>query len=379
MGNVLNAHIYPSLMTHESRIYKQAVSLRKLDKFDQIWLIGILGDGLPKEETYSDKIIIKRINTNLFGNYTGNGLLTYAVFYMKVFWLLLFQKLKMVNIHNLELLPMGAALKFFKRSLLIYDPHELETEKTYCGNFRRRVLRKIERTLIKYSDKVFVVGEAIAEHYVQNYCCEKPTVLLNCPGLKEVSSRDYFREKFNIPSDSIIFVSQGCLEEHRGIEIIIDAFSKINDISKCVVFMGDGELIARVEEASNKRWNIFYHPPVHPDDVLNYTSSGNVGLALIEDVSLSYHYCMPNKIFEYLMSGLPVVVSDLPEMKKVVESTKVGVVLKQYTSEALYELIMEYDFNQINRADIKTATLQYYNWNSQEEIMLAEYNKISLL
>ena len=87
--------------------------------------------------------------------------------------------------------------------------------------------------------------------------------------------------------------------------------------------------------------NIYFHKAVSPDVLLDYTSSADFGISTIEDSCLSYRYCLPNKMFEYLMAGIPVIVSNLYEMKRLVESNMVGTVAKENTSDVLKEAIKE--------------------------------------
>ena len=83
--------------------------------------------------------------------------------------------------------------------------------------------------------------------------------------------------------------------------------------------MGDGELVKLVKEYAEKTINIFHHPPVSTTFLLDYTASADIGLLLYDNSSLNHKYCMPNKLFEYMMAGLPVLVSNLQEIKKIVE------------------------------------------------------------
>ena len=105
--------------------------------------------------------------------------------------------------------------------------------------------------------------------------------------------------------------------------------------------MGYGTLENLIQKISKEYKNIYFHKAVSPDVLLDYTSSADFGISTIEDSCLSYRYCLPNKMFEYLMAGIPVIVSNLYEMKRLVESNMVGTVAKENTSDVLKEAIKE--------------------------------------
>ncbi|MBF4328677.1 glycosyltransferase, partial [Vibrio anguillarum] len=112
-----------------------------------------------------------------------------------------------------------------------------------------------------------------------------------------------------------------------------------------LVCMGYGPLEALIQEKAHQQSTIFFHPAVTPDVLLNYTSSADYGVSFIEDSCLSYRYCLPNKMFEYLMAGLPVLTSNLFEMKRLVEIEGVGIVAEENTVEGFRKAI-ELSLNQ---------------------------------
>jgi len=90
------------------------------------------------------------------------------------------------------------------------------------------------------------------------------------------------------------------------------------------VFVGAGPLEQAIKSSRETQANI-YHLPVIPNDlVLDCAASATIGFALIEPISLSYQYALPNKLFEYIMARTPVIVSDMPQMKAVVDRYNVG-------------------------------------------------------
>jgi len=141
--------------------------------------------------------------------------------------------------------------------------------------------------------------------------------------------------------------------------------------------MGYGELENLIKEYSKKYNNIYFHPAVSPDILLDYTSSADFGISTIEDSCLSYIYCLPNKMFEYLMAEIPVIVSNLPEMKGLVEKNKIGVVAQENTPKGLKEAIAE--AINLDKEELKSniqKVKEIYNWEEQEKVLLDVYKEL---
>jgi glycosyltransferase involved in cell wall biosynthesis len=274
--------------------------------------------------------------------------------------------------------------KFYnKKTYIVYDAHEYETEVNGLKGIKKKLTKIVEKYCIKYADKVITVSNAIANEYVRLYNIEKPTLILNTPGYKKISKTDIFREKFNLSKTQTIFLYQGGLNPNRGIETILDAFKKLNNISlneEVIIFMGYGQLESKIIEATHQYDNIFFHPPVAFDILLEYTSSVDVGILFYENNCLNHYYCSPNKIFEYIMAEIPVIVSNLYEMNRLVKTHGIGCVACENTVNGLIKAIKE--MRSLNKEDlihnirsIKTI----YNWGKQEKILLNLYKSLKII
>ena len=281
-----------------------------------------------------------------------------------------------IHCNDLNALPIGVLTKkFFNKNVkVVYDAHEYETEINGLHGFQKKLTKQLEKYLIKYADRVITVSDAIAGEYVKLYNIEKPLLVLNTPPYKEIVKKDIFRETLNIGKDKTIFLYQGGLSSGRGIEILLDTFKLINDEKSVIVFMGYGPLEELVVSISKEYKNIYFHKAVSPDVLLDYTSSADFGISTIEDSCLSYRYCLPNKMFEYLMAELPVIVSNLYEMRRLVENNQIGVVAKENTPDGLKEAIeksVKLDKIELSKNIKKVKNI--YNWEEQEKILLEVY------
>jgi len=167
------------------------------------------------------------------------------------------------------------------------------------------------------------------------------------------------------------------LSSGRGLLQLLEAFKELNDKAKHLVVMGDGELETTVIKYAQENTNIHYKTAVKPDGLLNWTSSADIGFSTIENTGLSDYYCLPNKLFEYLMAGLPVIVSNLYELKRIVHNYNLGWVLEENTAEHIKTLIesIKKDDVTLYQASISNA-IEEFNWEKQEERLLKLYKEL---
>jgi glycosyltransferase involved in cell wall biosynthesis len=290
-----------------------------------------------------------------------------------------FKDYDIFHCNDINTLHIGVIIKIYynKNAKVVYDAHEYETETKGQNGIRKIFTRQLEKILIKYADKVLCVSNSIANEYVRLYNIEKPVLILNTPPYFKIEKKDYFRENLKIGKDKNIFLYQGALAKARGIEILLETFKDLEDKMAVVVFMGYGELEDMIKQHSKKYNNIFFHNAVSPDILLDYTGSADFGISTIEDTCLSYRYSLPNKMFEYLMAEIPTIVSNLPEMKKVVLDNNIGIVAKENSVEGLKKAINKatnFDKNKFKRNIQKVKKI--YNWEKQEQTLLEVYSKL---
>jgi glycosyltransferase involved in cell wall biosynthesis len=140
--------------------------------------------------------------------------------------------------------------------------------------------------------------------------------------------------------------------------------------------MGYGPMEDYITSRSHTTDNVFFREAVRPEDILRYTSSADVGLSVIEPISLSYEYCMPNKLFEYLNAGLPVITSPTKEQKLFVEENRVGMVSEDYSPESIEKVV---DYIAKNKDEyiesVRKASLTY-NWHQESKKIESIYRKV---
>lgn len=374
-----NVHITLTEFRNESRVLKEISSLEASETFDSFTVIALGADDLPIDEAITSKAKIRRIRLLIrkLPKSAAFQLLKFIEFMFKCLLMVRREKAQVINIHTLALLPLGWLLKKLFKVKLVYDAHELETEKNGLHGFRQRISKHIEFVFIRSCDLVIVVGDNIADWYLNTYKIERPLVVKNSPRYRMQTKKDLFRQHLSILPEQKIMLYQGGLMKGRGIQLILDAFKERKDSKVAAVFMGYGDLASEVEQAAKNHQNIFYFPAVPPDVLLDYTASADIGIHLIQDTCLNHYFCMPNKFFEYAMAGLPVIVSDMKEMAESVQAADFGVVLTEYSVEAInaaVDRLTERDLSQLSNNAYQFA--HAYSWEEQGKVMLEGYQRM---
>jgi len=374
------ANIVFNPFTNDSRVQKEAISLKSAGYEVEVVAHGDIG--LLSEE------IIEGVKVKRF-KYLNRKSITSKYKKLKIYlsWIrevsLYVKDFDILHCNDLNTMPIAFIVKRFynKDVKVIYDAHEYETETVGLNRVTKPIAKIAERILIKYANRVITVSNSIADEYKRLYpFIKRPALVLNAPKYRNsVKKENIFREKFNIDRDKTIFLYQGGLDSGRGVEILLKAFIELStkNSSAVVVFMGYGELEESIKEASQKYKNIYFHKAVSPNILLDYTSSADFGISTIEDICLSYRYSLPNKLFEYLMAEIPVIVSNLPEMKNLVEKYRVGVVIKDNSPKGLKEAIdkaLKLNRERLDENIKKVKSI--YNWENQERVLLDVYRGV---
>jgi glycosyltransferase involved in cell wall biosynthesis len=134
-----------------------------------------------------------------------------------------------------------------------------------------------------------------------------------------------------------------------------------------------------IKEYATKQSNIYFMPSVAPEVVVSYTASADVGLAFIENASLSYYYSLPNKFFEYIHADLAIISWPLYEIKQIIEKENIGVITDDFTIESIEKVLQNLNKNKIEQYKKNVKNLKnQYNWQQQEKVLLNVYKNLNL-
>ena len=273
-------------------------------------------------------------------------------------------------------LPAGRYFKKKYKSCVIYDSREIYSALYSLRSKRLKqfVLTKFENYLVRFVDKIIVTGELDKEILQKLFPSKSMYVIKNFPS--SVIFRPYnkpnLRQKLNLPENSLLLVYQGVLLEGRGIEIGLEALKFDERLHFIILGTGGFETkfknLAKelgIENRTHFLGNIPYR------QLYDYTSQCDVGLCLIAPLSLSYKLALPNKLFEYCHSGIPVIATMLPAIEEVFKLFSIGELVPAYikpnelAEKVLYLAERKSDFTpSLNKAS------QIFCWEQQEEKIL---------
>jgi glycosyltransferase involved in cell wall biosynthesis len=375
----ISLHAYPTTFQHESRILKETSALGTSGMFNHVWIAGLGAEGLPAIQPIDVARTLERFDliASRLPRFLAN-LIKLPEWYLRVFNRFRKQNVTVVSCHSLSSLPLGLLFKIICGSKLVYETHELETQRNGWSALTVKVAAIVEQLMFRFVDHTVTVGDSIGMWYRAKYRTDKVTVVKNVPLRTNLPAKDpqYFRSSFNIESDATVFLYQGVLSQGRSIELLIELFKQMPQ-SKQLVLMGYGPLSNTVKEAAAAHKNIHYHPAVPPDELLTYTPAADVGLALFENTSLSYFYSAPNKLFEYLVCGVPMLVSDFPDMAEVIDRHSCGwkVPLNRTAIDELLRSISPEEIQQ-RKHNALTASRQV-KWETEAENLLSVYRGVT--
>ncbi len=251
-------------------------------------------------------------------------------FYKKVKGTMASETIHAIHCHDLNTLDTGKRLAEHFHSKLIYDSHELFNEMTGRNPLDRRFGYYLESKLMKHVDRFITVNPYLIDKFNKRYGELPPAIYLqNIPLLRleqERKNDHYFHHLFGIPTDKIILLYQGGFSKNRGIELCVRAMNHLPDPYH-LVLLGDGDIkgaLERLVDEQKLTSRVHFHPKVPPSEILSLTKEADIGLVMYENVSENNYYSTPNKIFEYMLMGLPVVSSNHPGKAYLLEEYEFG-------------------------------------------------------
>lgn len=253
-----------------------------------------------------------------------------------------------------------------------------------AGRAWRLILGHLERRWVRQVDRVMTVNSAYARLLTEQLRIEPPLVVMNLPDLWAVERcPDLIREALALPSSSAIVLYQGGLMTDRGIEPAMEAILDVPGAVLCLLGFGSlrDELIAMtaIEPYAGK---VFVLDPVPPDALLEWTASADVSVMAIQPTSQNHLYTTPQKLFESIAVGVPVVASDLPGMAEVVLATQSGILCDPTDPSAIARAIRELlevpaEVKAARRERILAAARSRYNWQAEEATLLGLYAELA--
>jgi glycosyltransferase involved in cell wall biosynthesis len=290
-----------------------------------------------------------------------------------------------IHAHDLTTLPAGGQAAARAGAWLVYDSHELEMHRNsrypWFVRLRRRML---ERKYIRRADAVVTVSESIADHLRTDYRIPRPTVVMNAPLFDaNVIPATTVRQDLSLGADDKLCVYVGNVTVNRGLEHVVRALALLPELHFATVGPRRPATEAELLELAvdlGVRDRLHLIDPVAPNEVVGYIATADASVLPIQNVCLSYYYCMPNKLLESVFAGVPVAVANLLEMRRFVEANRCGVIMDEADPKAIAQAIEQVITGRaqyvLSREDRATLAEQY-GWPTQAGHLQSLYSAFS--
>ena len=330
----------------------------------EVILVGRkLKNSLPIHRKYSSK---------RFRLVFNKGILFYAEYNTRLFLFLLFSRKNFLFSNDLDTLLPNYLISKIQKKKLFFDSHELFSEIPELVNKKRvkNVWIYLEKIIIPRLENIITVSDSIKNYYHNLYGISA-TVLRNIPKIEKISQKNF---EIDTKGRKVILY-QGSVNIGRGIELMIDTMPLLNGYLFIVI--GDGDIIDKLKTKVIKlslENRVKFLGKKTPQELKNLTPNAVIGMSLEEDLGLNYRYALPNKIFDYIHANVPIIVSDLPEMRSVIKKYAVGELLIERTPKNLAKTITNMTNNSYKK-EMKAAK-EELNWSKEKEKLTSIFSKL---
>ena len=360
-------------LSTDQRVHKVCTTLEKLG-----FVVTLVGRkqrvSLPlSERTYRTKRMFLLFE---------KGPLFYAEFQFRLFLYLLFHKADVLVSNDLDTLWSNYKISKLKSTHLVYDSHELFCEVPELQNNpkKKNIWKNIERKIFPKLKHVFTVNDSIAKIYSEEYKVDVK-VVRNIPLLSnQTKIENVSKEQLGIPTNKKIIVLQGAgINIDRGGEEAVEAMQHVENAVLLIIGSGDVmDVLRKMVEKFKLHDKVKFIEKVPFQKLVQYTRHADLGLTLDKDTNINYKYSLPNKLFDYIHAGVPVLSSGLIEIKKIIEEYIIGDCITshdpKHIAEKINVILLDENKLQLWKKNTKIAS-EKLNWELEERALINVYSK----
>jgi glycosyltransferase involved in cell wall biosynthesis len=269
----------------------------------------------------------------------NKGVLLYAEFMLKLLFRLLLKNPDVFLANDLDTLLPNFLISRLKNKKLVYDSHEYFTGVPELENsrFKKNIWKSLERFILPKIEIAYTVNQSIADLYHSQYGI-KMKVVRNVPLLENMPEK----MEMLYPENKTILLLQGAgINEERGAEELVEGMSLLPDNYK-LYFIGSGTVWNKLKEMTdrlNLNEKIEFIEKIPFSKLRGYTRQAHLGLTLDKPSCLNYKLSLPNKVFDYIHAGIPVLSSSVAEVKNIVDGFGVGTTIEDVTASSIAKAI----------------------------------------
>ena len=353
-------------LTTDQRVHKTCTTLQKCG----YWVVEfgrLLPDSLPLERSYftiRKKMFFRR------------GPQFYAEYNVRLFLYLFFHTPDLIFANDLDTLPAAWLASKLRSKRLIYDTHEYytETPELVKRPFIQNIWKGIENFLFPKLTDVLTVNSSIAKLYSDKFNIPV-SFSRNIPQTytpERIKTRQEL--ELGLPTDKRIIILQGAgINIQRGAEEAVLAMQYVENAVLLIAGSGDVlPILQQMVEKYHLQDKVIFKAKMPFTELRQYTLNADLGLAIDKDTNLNYHFSLPNKLFDYIHSGIPVLSSRLIELEQIIKKYDIGYFIDTHNPVHIAEQINTIfaDTDKYNQTKNNTVTAkQELCWENEEQVL----------
>jgi glycosyltransferase involved in cell wall biosynthesis len=350
----------------DNRVNKTCLSLKECDY--EVVLIGRkLSNSLPVPAWPFTSIRMSLL--------INKGPLFYLFFNLRLFFKLLFKKADLLYANDLDTLLPNFLVSRIKNIPLIYDSHELfcEVPEFINSRFKRNVWLALEGWIVPKLKVCITVNESIAGFFEKKYSVKFNAVRNISDSVNNFTPKT--KPELNLPAGKKIIILQGAgINIDRGAEELIDAMAFVENAVLLIIGGGDvWPLLKHKITTQNLTDKIILINKIPKSELAHYTHNSDLGLSIDKNTNLNYFYSLPNKIFDYINAGVPILASRLPEIENIIRTYNVGDFINDHNPEnmavKLNEMLKSPQLLEYKRNTVRAKS--ELNWASEKLKLIA--------
>ena len=318
----------------DQRVNKSCLTLKKMGF--EVLLVG-------RKQRKSPPMDERPYDTKRMKLLFEKGPLFYAEYNIRLFFFLLFHKANLVLSNDLDTALPNLFISRLKSIKMIYDSHEYFTETPeLVGRPRvQRVWKRIEGFVVPRLKEMITVCDSIAELFQEKYGV-KCHVVRNIPPKAALPPRGD-KKALDLPEDKHLLVLQGSgINIQRGAEELVEAMQYLDDCFLMII--GGGDVLPLLKQMVTDLHivdRVRFLPRMPYANMMAYTQLAELGFVLDKDTNLNYRFCLPNKLFDFIQAGVPIVASNLVEVGKIIRKYDIGLFIPDHDPKSIAATIRQ--------------------------------------
>ena len=260
------------------------------------------------------------------------GPLFYAEYNIRLFFFLLFHRANLLLSNDLDTILPNYFISRLKDCKMLFDSHEYFTETPELVNRPRvqKVWKRIEGFVVPKLDEMITVCDSIAELFREKYGV-KCHVIRNIPSKKAMPPKGD-KAALDLPTDKHLLVLQGSgINIQRGAEELVQAMQYLDDFLLMIIGGGDVlPILKQMVEQLQITERVRFFPRMPYQQMMAYTQLAELGFCLDKDTNLNYRFSLPNKLFDFIQAGVPIIASHLTEIEKIIRQYDLGLFIESH-------------------------------------------------